>query len=492
MPRLSCSLIALVFCSLLAGSPSGHACQGVDQEYTLFFNANAPALFVESLGQNPSAGEGLVNLPSDVDLVAEAILTGANSAQDGMPTAAKIVRVIKTSDARVSPGEEIPIRFDITSCGPNHRSGSKGTIAAQIETDIDDLPVLCPYSRRFGDGSINSPSVNECFPSITSMAKRTKLAAENGEATAQISLGLMYEKGRYARQNNEKALKWLHLAAESGEAEARYQLGAKYQRDRNDKEAVKWFKLAAAQGHAKAMSAMGRDKQGDSEVAKRPAHTAKQGGNDTKRELDMEALKLAAETGEAEAQYELGKMYHTIAYHDGKNADEAVKWFKLAAAQRHVQAMNELGQSYEVGKGVMKDGEEAAKWYRLGAELGDAEAQFHLGHLYRHGMHNKVKALEWYKRAAEQGHATAQYLLGRMFKEGDGVEHNDAEAAKWYRLAAEQGERFATRHLTDMYLQGRVVADNDEDAVKWYRLAAENGDTRAQDVLEALPQRNIP
>ena len=85
---------------------------------------------------------------------------------------------------------------------------------------------------------------------------------------------------------------------------------------------------------------------------------------------------------------------------------EAVIWFRLAAAQGHATAQNNLGVMYGSGEGVPQDDAEAVIWYRL---------------------------------AAAQGHATAQYNLGVMYGGGRGVPQDDAEAVIWYRLAAAQG-----------------------------------------------------
>ena len=103
--------IFIIFALVLFASSQVYACMGPRQEYTLFFNANAQPLIFDDLGQAPSKAEGISELPSDADVIAEVILTGDNPAQYGMPTAANIVRVIKTSDARVRQGEEITIKF---------------------------------------------------------------------------------------------------------------------------------------------------------------------------------------------------------------------------------------------------------------------------------------------------------------------------------------------------------------------------------------------
>lgn len=241
MLRLSLKIIAFVVCLLFVLSSHAQACMGPGQEFTLFFNASDRALFIDRLGQKPSEVKGLVEIPPDADLIAEVTLIGKDEASFRLPTAAKIERIIKTTDSRVREGEEIPIKFPFTSCGPNHIDGDKGTILAKVGTDIEDNLVLCMYSRRFGDGHVKWPGYSDCLPSEMETAKQTKLAAEKGDVKAQISLGSMYEKGKNVRQNNAEAMKWFRLAAESGNAEAQYALGAKYHRDKNATEAMKWY-----------------------------------------------------------------------------------------------------------------------------------------------------------------------------------------------------------------------------------------------------------
>ena len=79
-----------------------------------------------------------------------------------------------------------------------------------------------------------------------------KLAAEQGNASAQYNLGVMYFNGQGGPQNDETAVKWWRLAAKQGYDSAQLFLGFMYESGRgvpqNDKTAVKWFRLAAEQG----------------------------------------------------------------------------------------------------------------------------------------------------------------------------------------------------------------------------------------------------
>ena len=58
--------------------------------------------------------------------------------------------------------------------------------------------------------------------------------------------------------------------------------------------------------------------------------------------------------------------------------DEALRWYRLAAEQRHAEAQLNLGVMYANGSGVEQDYDEAARWWRLAAEQGHADAQNYL------------------------------------------------------------------------------------------------------------------
>lgn len=85
--------------------------------------------------------------------------------------------------------------------------------------------------------------------------------AEQGDADAQISLGLMYLYGNLVQQDNVEALRLFRLAAEQGHPRAQYNLGAMY-RDgigvqQDDGEALRLFRLAADQGNSNAQVTIG-------------------------------------------------------------------------------------------------------------------------------------------------------------------------------------------------------------------------------------------
>ena len=134
-------------------------------------------------------------------------------------------------------------------------------------------------------------------------------------------------------------------------------------------------------------------------------------------------------------------------YEDGvaadgkKNHTEAMRLFKLAAAQGHVRAQYELGDRY-FGHGIPQGYAEAANWYKLAAAQGHAKAQSSLGMMYRKGngvVQNLVEAVKWFKLSAAQGDVSGQYRLVSMHANGHGVVQDYVRAHMWMNLAAASG-----------------------------------------------------
>jgi TPR repeat protein len=89
----------------------------------------------------------------------------------------------------------------------------------------------------------------------------------------------------------------------------------------------------------------------------------------------LKILRPLVAQGDAWAQFALGVMYR-----DGhgvtQNYQEALKWYRLAAAQGVAGAggQNGIGYMYLNGYGVTQDHQEALKWFRLAAAQGEANA----------------------------------------------------------------------------------------------------------------------
>ena len=85
--------------------------------------------------------------------------------------------------------------------------------------------------------------------------------AEQGDASAQQNMGMMYENGWGVLQDYAEAMKWYGLAAEQGHASAQYNIGLMYKNGdgvlQDYAEAVMWYRLDAEQGLASPQSNLG-------------------------------------------------------------------------------------------------------------------------------------------------------------------------------------------------------------------------------------------
>lgn len=193
-------------------------------------------------------------------------------------------------------------------------------------------------------------------------------------------------------------------------------------------------------------------------------------------------LKEKANTGDPDAQFELGKKYH-LGLGVEKNYIEAINWFQKSAAQEHPRGQNALGVMYQNGFGVEQNYSKAIELYNKAISQNCPQAMCNMGMLYNNGQGveiNKQKAFTLNLKAAEQGYDVSQYNIGWMYLIGNGVNKNSQEAFLWFKKAAEQNHPEAIINIGWMYQSGEYVEKNAQEAFSWYRKAAVLGHPHAQ------------
>ena len=83
-----------------------------------------------------------------------------------------------------------------------------------------------------------------------------------------------------------------------------------------------------------------------------------------------------------------------------KDYSEALKWFRLAAEQGEPNAQYSLGKMYDDGVGVPKNDTEGVKWYLLAAEQGLMPAMRNLAGMYISGQGTPVNYIKGYMWSA--------------------------------------------------------------------------------------------
>ncbi len=264
------------------------------------------------------------------------------------------------------------------------------------------------------------------------------------------------------------------------------------------------------------------------------------------------ALRRDAERGDAEAQYELGRMHADDEYLDGVAQDdgEAVRWFRSAAEQGHPSAQYELARMLHSGEGALENELEALRWLRASAEQGHSTAQYTLGRALMEDAWERQRdrvlfdargtpahgacvpepdlnqAIRWFRLAAEQRHPLAQFSLGfvhyygvncarvddveamRLFRSaadlghhsarifaGDGPTRSDGErfgSPSWALREARLGDADAQHMLGLMYALGEGMPENDVHAFAWANVAAASGAYFAPELKDELRARMSP
>ena len=218
-------------------------------------------------------------------------------------------------------------------------------------------------------------------------------AAEQGNAVAQYMLGARYYCSGFGGANEKdqrEAMKWLHKASDQGIAEAQFLLAWCFRYGqcvaKDEVEALAYWKLTNLSGHTfrfpdaislspenhvlylKRVKTLEREIAAKREAKMNDAY-AKKASVPSPKPKTPEEQKLAAEKGDAEAQYMLGVRYYMTGMGgmNVKDQAEAIKWLRMASNQGHSYAQFMLAHCYESGQCVPMDKIEAYAYWKIGS-----------------------------------------------------------------------------------------------------------------------------
>jgi TPR repeat protein len=145
--------------------------------------------------------------------------------------------------------------------------------------------------------------------------------AEQGDAVAQLKLGMIFSRGKAGAPDHVAALRWFTKAAEQGQVEAQFELGRIY-RDGlgthvDGNAAVSWLERAAAKDTPYALNALGELYLGHQNV---PQDFA----------VARSWFLRGAQAGDSASMYNLGVLY-ALGLGVAQDEIEAFKWLELAA-----------------------------------------------------------------------------------------------------------------------------------------------------------------
>jgi len=263
-----------------------------------------------------------------------------------------------------------------------------------------------------------------------------RMAAEGGNITAQRRLGNMYCYGDGVDKDFNEAIRWFSLAANQDDTESEFNLANILCFSDNNKaidEGIRLYSHSAEKGYAKSQYMLGLIyAYGDLLTQS--------------FEKAVFWLKKAADQGDTDAQYELGRLY-LKGLGVEKNQKEAFRL--ISTSCENDKCCNEpghlhlLGTMYANGLGCRQDYRAARSCFLQAAKLNDIESMVDLASLYANGLggeHDLAFSSIWLKEAADHGNVSAQGKLAFQYANGLGVEQNYEKASMWIDRAIE-GER---------------------------------------------------
>ena len=156
---------------------------------------------------------------------------------------------------------------------------------------------------------------------------------------------------------------------------------------------------------------------------------------------------------------------------DAENYEEAKKFYLLAAEKGNADAMYALGKSFPSGPELTEEDFIAREWLVKAAEKGNVQAMSTYATFLGVGCsfrYNPWESTKWYLRAAKKGHVNSMYYIGYNYLFGVGARPNEEKGLEWLKKAAAQGCRKAIKELAIYYME---CTDDAEQTEYWVQKA---------------------
>lgn len=247
-----------------------------------------------------------------------------------------------------------------------------------------------------------------------------KEQADQGDAKAMFRMGYLYYYGPEAELcpssgiavDAENAMKYLKGAADKGEPDAQYMYGNIYffgvadLVDIDYKKAAYWYEKAVQGGNIDALPNLSKIYEANGQYTKA-----------------FDVTMLAAQKGNAIAQYNLSVIYNNGLMGVTKDGNECIKWLKKSVEQKYESALIDYAIFNLNGVHVPIDFQKGINLLYVASKRGSAKANFILGQCYEKGLGVKQdfnKGAYFYLLSMDKGTEESQVLplLKECFEHG--------------------------------------------------------------------------
>ena len=275
-------------------------------------------------------------------------------------------------------------------------------------------------------------------------------AVDENNPFAAYALAGQYLRGQGVEQSNAKAYSLFYMAAtheKQPNAYSQYQLGKMYRDGIGTAVDLEQSRMWYAKAYAGFLAM--EETMADDKLYYRLGSMNMTG---TGTEVDLEKARYyfekAAELGNADALYGLGKLYLKQKFPDFDPA-KAVEYLEESAAKDNAFAKYQLGKLLCQGELVPKDIARGLPLLEELAENGVTFASYIAGKVYlrEEGWQDIKKAILYFRQAAEDGNSFAEYQLGKIYYFGNGVRADKEKGLEYLKEAASHGNEYAANLL---------------------------------------------
>lgn len=281
-------------------------------------------------------------------------------------------------------------------------------------------------------------------------ARWFRQAVDENNPFAAYSLAGQHLRGQGVEQSDAEAYSLFYMAAtheKQPNAYAQYQLGKMYRdgigTEVNLEESSQWYAKAYA-----GFLAMEETMADDRLYYRLGSMNMSGTGTAVALEKARYYFEKAAELGNADALYGLGKLYLKPEFSDFDPA-KAVEYLEKSATKGNAFAKYQLGKLLCQGEVVPKDIARGLPLLEELAENGVTFASYIAGKVYlkEEGWQDIKKAILYFRQAAEDGNSFAEYQLGRIYYFGNGVRVDQEKGLEYLKEAASHGNEYAANLL---------------------------------------------
>jgi len=207
-------------------------------------------------------------------------------------------------------------------------------------------------------------------------------------------------------------------------------------------------------------------------------------------------IRKEAADGNAQSQYDLGRIYYTGYAGVPYDLTEARKWFCTAAEQDHPPAKAQCAAMLDNGQGGPQDKAQAMAYARDAAEKGEPYGMALYGfYVVRDASAAgdldtpQPEAIAYLEKAADQGQLVAQATLGTIvyFYGTHGATQDVPRAVGYIRQGAAQNDPLCLSMMGMMLVSGQNGVERDlPEGVRMLKAAAAAGKADAAGVLAML------